>query len=1057
MKPIIVITLLWLLHLCPATAQNSMTGDGFGGRSWYKAHNYQVGAYSAYTVCGADNQLYGWGYNGRGELGNGTLNVSDTPVAVVGMNHVKFYTTGYISAAIKNDNSAWVWGTGLPPTDSSGFNTSPVQVLADIKIADGGVNHVVFVKNDGAVWGVGQNTQGQLGNGIVSPRSNPVTLPIQMTGINNAVRAVAAGFSYEIPGYSVAASLILLSDGSVKITGGYNWFTSINTNTPVILPGLDSIVDIKAGAFAAFALRKNGDVYAFGREYNYVPELGALGLGAYTGLLTVPTKLTFPLGSAPIVAISANNDGYSALALDENRNVYGWGSNYFGQLGAGTQTTLTTPALIASNVIDIFAGETFSYILKSDSTLWATGGFPGFGSIWMNLSNIQRNYFTQINPLISPMNLCAPKVYGVINPCLNPPATPAITISQPTCTIATGGITITSPINPIYQYSIDSGVTYSTAMVFNSLLPRTYHVRVKDTAGCSSAIVPAVINAAPVTPLTPSVNVVQPTCATPTGSIAISNPNAAYTYSINGSTYSATTVFPTVAAGSYNVTAQSSGGCVSAATAVSINAAPGTPPAPVVSIAQPTCTVATGSITITAPIGAAFTYSIDGVDYSNTAAVFNAVAAGSYNVTARNNNGCTSAATVAVINAQPITPAAPSVNVVQPTCATPTGSITISNPNAAYTYSINGSTYSATTVFPTVAAGSYNVTAQSSGGCVSAATAVSINAAPGTPPAPIVSITQPTCTVSTGSITITAPIGAAFTYSIDGVDYSNTTGVFNIVSAGSFNVTVRNNNGCTSAATVAVIIAQPVTPPAPSVNVTQPTCALPLGTITVTFPIANATTYSIDGTTYVPNNVFTGLASGTYNVTVNNGNCISPATVTTLNAISPLMLALSATPNPVGASNTVSLEVTGNRPFTVTSWQPLASFPNQSATTQTIVVNTPQTFAVSGKTADDCPDTAQVIVTLKTVEDVWIPNTFTPDNNGRNDVFYVYGTGIDKLELTIWNQWGEKIFSTKEKTEGWDGSNKGKAQPTGVYAYVAKVTLMSGKEVIKKGMLNLVR
>ena len=70
-------------------------------------------------------------------------------------------------------------------------------------------------------------------------------------------------------------------------------------------------------------------------------------------------------------------------------------------------------------MVDIFAGENFSYLIKSDNTLWATGrgiGGPslGYGSIWMNLPNIPRNVFTQINPTIAPMNLCAPKVSGVV-------------------------------------------------------------------------------------------------------------------------------------------------------------------------------------------------------------------------------------------------------------------------------------------------------------------------------------------------------------------------------------------------------------------------------------------------------------------------------------------------------------------------------------------------------------------------------------------------------------------------------------------------------------------
>ncbi len=402
-------------------------------------------------------------------------------------------------------------------------------------------------------------------------------------------------------------------------------------------------------------------------------------------------------------------------------------------------------------------------------------------------------------------------------------------------------------------------------------------------------------------------------------------------------------------------------------------------------------------------------------------------------------------------------PPLPIVSVVQPTCTVSTGSILITSPiSNQYTYSLNGSSFDTTKTFSALAVGTYTVAVKNDSGCVNSISVV-VNTAPGTPPAPTVSTTQPSCTVATGTITITAPLGTGLSYSIDGVDYSNTTGVFNPANGGTYNVTVRNNNGCTSAATVAVINTDPVIPPAPTVAMVQPTCPLPSGTITVTFPIANATTYSIDGVTYIPNNVFTGLAPNTYSVTVNNGNCISPATVVTLNAITPLVLSLSASPNPISAGNAVSLVVTGSRSFTVTSWLPLASFTNQSATTQSIVVNTPQTFTVTGKTTDDCADTAQVLVTLKTAEEIYIPNTFTPDNNGLNDVFKVYGTSIDRLELTIWNQWGEKIFSTNDKNDGWNGKSNGKLQPTGVYIYVAKVTLLSGKEVVKKGMVNLFR
>jgi len=385
-------------------AQNSMTGDGFGGRGWYVPHNYQVGAYSAYTVCGDSNQLYGWGSNIDGELGNGSNISAAIPVTANGLSNVKFYTTGYLSAVIKTDNTAWVWGY-----NGSGFTNIATPVLEDVKFADGGNAHVVFVKKDSTVWGAGGNYDGNLGNGTFST-TTPVSIPVKMVGINDAVRAVAAGT------YGEAATVILLSNGTLKITGGGGWFQMVNSNTPVPIADLNNIVDIKANAWAVFALNSSGEVYAFGRDYG---GFSILGVGSASETVTPPTKLIFPSGAASIVALSANNDGRSALALDSNHNVYGWGENILGQLGDGTGINKSSPTFVAANVIDIFAGETFSYILKADSTLWATGqsknGNDGFlGSIWMNLPNIPRNVFTQIDPTIAPMNLCAPKPYGVV-------------------------------------------------------------------------------------------------------------------------------------------------------------------------------------------------------------------------------------------------------------------------------------------------------------------------------------------------------------------------------------------------------------------------------------------------------------------------------------------------------------------------------------------------------------------------------------------------------------------------------------------------------------------
>jgi gliding motility-associated-like protein len=87
-----------------------------------------------------------------------------------------------------------------------------------------------------------------------------------------------------------------------------------------------------------------------------------------------------------------------------------------------------------------------------------------------------------------------------------------------------------------------------------------------------------------------------------------------------------------------------------------------------------------------------------------------------------------------------------------------------------------------------------------------------------------------------------------------------------------------------------------------------------------------------------------------------------------------------------------------------------------------------------------------------------VPSAFTPNGDGNNDVIYVKGWGIKKLlEFTIYNRWGERVFTTDDINQGWDGTFKGKPQNIDTYVYYAKGLLYSGKEISKKGTINLFR
>lgn len=88
---------------------------------------------------------------------------------------------------------------------------------------------------------------------------------------------------------------------------------------------------------------------------------------------------------------------------------------------------------------------------------------------------------------------------------------------------------------------------------------------------------------------------------------------------------------------------------------------------------------------------------------------------------------------------------------------------------------------------------------------------------------------------------------------------------------------------------------------------------------------------------------------------------------------------------------------------------------------------------------------------------IFVPNAFTPNGDGLNDVLFVYGTTISTMEMRIFNQWGQMVFESKDKGRGWDGTMSGVKQPVGVYTYVLKAVLQDGTQVQKRGTITIVR
>lgn len=190
-------------------------------------------------------------------------------------------------------------------------------------------------------------------------------------------------------------------------------------------------------------------------------------------------------------------------------------------------------------------------------------------------------------------------------------------------------------------------------------------------------------------------------------------------------------------------------------------------------------------------------------------------------------------------------------------------------------------------------------------------------------------------------------------------------------------------------------------------------------------------------------------------IAVNNAGCTDTALVTVL--VREFSVSLKSYPNPVLIGSPATFSTSASSTYEILSWQPERYFSNQTANSQTLVINdTTSTYSVIARSAEGCIDTASITTTADN-KDFFIPNAFTPNHDGKNDLFKIYGSAVTAAQIKIYNQWGVMIFETNDNTKGWDGTHKNNPQPVGVYVYVIKVRLANEDTFIKKGTIRLIR
>lgn len=152
-----------------------------------------------------------------------------------------------------------------------------------------------------------------------------------------------------------------------------------------------------------------------------------------------------------------------------------------------------------------------------------------------------------------------------------------------------------------------------------------------------------------------------------------------------------------------------------------------------------------------------------------------------------------------------------------------------------------------------------------------------------------------------------------------------------------------------------------------------------------------------------------------------------------------------------------AISQTGDKPLTI-KWTPETGLENSTSLITKGTTENDQLYTLSVTTAEGCKAEDAVQVTVFKGTAIYIPAGFTPNHDGKNELLRPYLIGIKKIDnFSVYNRWGQLLFSTTRQDDGWDGTLNGKEQPVDTYVWVLKVEDITGNIHEKKGTTTLLR
>ena len=187
--------------------------------------------------------------------------------------------------------------------------------------------------------------------------------------------------------------------------------------------------------------------------------------------------------------------------------------------------------------------------------------------------------------------------------------------------------------------------------------------------------------------------------------------------------------------------------------------------------------------------------------------------------------------------------------------------------------------------------------------------------------------------------------------------------------------------------------------------------------------------------------------------------CPKPGMDTITITVLPKMRVSAGRDTAVITGQPLQLLATGGETYT---WSPAVNLSSAVIANPVALFTAPAEgiqYKVVALDENGCKDSAYLVIKVfKTGPRIFVPSGFTPNNDGRNDVVRPIGAGIKNIEyFTIYNRWGQVLFTTTENGKGWDGKINGQLQSSGTFIWVVKATDYTGTPYFDKGVVTLIR